>query len=244
MFLAFSLLMHGSKGVAAEAQEVVFGIHADTSFPFVQTDTTVGRTMVKGGILKELSEAFSKQLMRRPILVLIPKQRVASAVLAGKIDILCYSHESWEPDLKDQVFWTAPIFKNINFVVTINQKNDFNKLEGLFGKKVGTTVNFYYPTLEPYFNSKKILRENAPNILSNIEKLIRNRIDYLVISSLEYQYYKKIHPKIIATKLELDPVDVKCAVSKKSNITLVQINSALTKLKQSGALMRLFTIRR
>lgn len=224
----------------AKTEMLYYGIANEMNSPFVEVDTSKGRVEITGGILKNLAEALTQELGLKPSMVLLPQQRVGPDLVNGQLGMVCFVHESWFPkDLASQFLWSDELTANINYIATINGK-PVHKVEDLFGKQVGTIVNYYYKILDPYFDKGKIIKDTGPSTSSNIQKLVHGRIDYLIISNLEFDFYKKRNPKLRSYDLGLDTVKVKCALSKKSGITLEQLNKAIASLRKNGTLDKVF----
>jgi polar amino acid transport system substrate-binding protein len=197
----------------------------------VEVDYSKGRAEISGGILKKIADAITGELSLKPEIILLPQKRVGPDLIAGEISIVCFVHESWfPPEFTKQVLWSDELTTNTNLIATLKGK-PINKIEDLFGKQVGVIVNYYYKKLDPYFESGKILKETAPSTASNIQKLLHDRIEYMIISNLEFDYYKKTNPELRSYDLGMDTVKVKCALSKKAGIKLSELNKAITALK-------------
>jgi len=220
-------------------QKAFFGVSMETSLPFVEIINASTKPEIKSGILKDLAEALFAELKIEPVLVLSPKKRVGPDLVSGDLSIVCYAHESWFPNTEEHLLWSNELTTNTNMIVSLGKKR-VKKIDDLFGKNVGTIVNYVYKNLDPYFEKNKILRQNGPNNESNVQKLLHERIDYLILSNLEYYFYKKSYPNLVADDLGMDTSRVKCAVSKKSGIDLNQLNIAIEKLRASGKLAQIF----
>jgi polar amino acid transport system substrate-binding protein len=218
------------------------GIPIETRMPFLEVENSLTKPKIKSGILKELAEALLKELGIAPTLVLLPKKRIAPDLISGDISIVCYTNEAWIPHAAKEMHWSKDFATNTNLIVGVRANNSKVKgIEDLYGKNVGTIINFFYQNLDPYFEKSLILKDPGPDNESNIKKLLFGRIDYMILSSLEFDFHKKSHPQLVAYDLGLDLVKVKCAVSKKSDINLPQLNKAIDKLQQNGTLRKIFT---
>lgn len=224
-----------------KAHEIYFGISNETTLPFIEIENQLTRPSIKSGILKEFAGALFKELNMTPVLVLIPKKRIAPELISGDLDLVCYAHESWFPQNQNQLLWSREITTNNNVIIGLrNNKSKVKKIEDLYGKRIGAVVNFVYSNLTPYFEKNLILRENGPNNESNLQKLIFGRVEYMILSDLEYNYHKKRYPQLVAYDLNLDMVKVKCAVSKKSSINMNRLNQAIEKLQSNGTITKIF----
>lgn len=223
----------------AKPKEIYLGISSASALPYVESVTQGGKVQVTGGILKNLAEALFKEMDISPVLVVLPKKRVAPDLISGDIGAVCYANESWYPGLEKKLFWSKEITTNTNLIVSTNKK-PLKKIEDLHGEQVGTVVNFIHKNLEPYFEKNLIQRENGPDNESNLQKLIHGRIKYILLPSLEYTYHKKKYPQLVGHDLGIDTVDIKCAVSKKADLDLVRLNQVIDKLKKNGTIDKIF----
>lgn len=241
LLFVFTTLFLASNLSLAKSKTLFYGIANETNSPFVEIEMRESRLEISGGILKRLAEALSKELEIKPTLVLLPQRRVGLDLETGDLSMVCFVHETWFPkDFEKKLLWSDPITTNINLIATIKGK-PILKVEDLFGKQVGTITNYYYEKLDTYFEKGKIRRESGPTTLSNIQKLLHGRIDYMLISNLEFEYYKKKYPQLKSYNLGMDIVEVKCALSKRSGIELTQINKAINTLKKNGTLDKIFS---
>jgi len=238
MFLIFT-----SCFALAKTETLTYGIVSETNSPFLELDSSRGLNEITGGILKNIADALAQELKIKTVtMVLIPQKRIGPSLISGDISMVCFSHESWfPPTIASQLLWSDEIFTNTNYIVAINAK-PVQKVEDLFGKQVGTNVNYYYKKLDPYFEKNKITKDPGPNSSNNIKKLTHGRIDYLLISNLEFDFYKKKHPNLRSYDIGLDTVKVKCALSKKASITLEHLNKAIAALKKNHILEKIFTL--
>ncbi|MBC7369978.1 MAG: transporter substrate-binding domain-containing protein, partial [Bdellovibrionaceae bacterium] len=188
-----------------------------------------------------LGDALAAETGFKIEMIPLPMKRMGPELISGNISFICYTLEAWLPSVKEQVLWSDVIFNNQNLLVSLGAK-PITSLKDLDKKRVGVVVNFYYPNLEDSFNKYQIFRENGPNNESNLQKLLHGRVDYVVLSSLEYQYQKKLQPRLNAYDLGIDTFGVKCAVSKKSPLSVSKINQAIAAMKKSGKLDRIFRL--
>ncbi|MNL34678.1 Bacterial extracellular solute-binding protein, family 3 [compost metagenome] len=203
--------------------------------PLVNIRREGQKPVLVGGILKELGAALFTELNIEPDTILVPKVRVAPSLIAGKISILCHLNEVWQQGIKDEVYWTIDLYESVNYIVFTKSK-PIKKMSDIYGQRLGTVLNFIYQNFEEEFERKKVLREDGPNNESNIRKLLKGRIDYILMSNLEYAYYHKTYSELQFVNLGLDAVMTKCALSKNTRLNLEDVNKALEKIKRSGKL--------
>lgn len=134
--------------------------------------------------------------------------------------------------------WSQPVYTATNVLIHLDKK-PLTKVQDLYGQKVGTILSFIYPDLDKDFQDKKIIREDGPNIESNIKKLLHGRINYIVTTHFEYNYHEKIHPELQLADLKMTSFKIRCALSKKSKITLTELNKAIDTIKNNGTLEKI-----
>ncbi|WP_374029056.1 substrate-binding periplasmic protein [Bdellovibrio bacteriovorus] len=212
-----------------------FGVNMDYALPLVGIQRPNNGPELTTGILKDLGEALSQEMGYKPHWILLPKKRVAPSLASGNVQILCHLNEVWQPAIKDDVWWSQDIYRSTNLIVYTTAK-PVRSLADLNGERVGTVLNFIYQNLDSSFAKKTILREDGPNNESNIRKLLNGRLEYVIMSNLEFNYYKKLYPSLKETDLGMDNVMTKCAVSKKSKLSIDQVNRALSSLKKTGTI--------
>lgn len=236
LILVFTSLVLACNLSLAKTKVLYYGVANETNSPFVEVDSSHGRLEITGGILKNIADAITKELNFKPALVLLPQTRVGADLVSGDLSLVCFVHESWFPkEYESKLLWSDDLTTNTNLIAGVKAK-PITKIEDLFGKQVGTIVNYYYKKLDPYFDKNKIIRDPGPNTSSNIQKLIHGRMDYMLISNLEFDFYKKKYPQLRSYDLGVDTVKVKCALSKTAGIGLEQLNKAIETLKSNGTL--------
>jgi len=214
------------------------GINVNYTMPLVNIKNPLHKPEVESGLLKDLGEAIASELKIKPIWILLPKNRVAPSLINGDIDLICHLHEIWQSKIKNDVWWTQVLYPSTNVIVSIGNKS-VQKMKDLKDARVGTVVNFIYQDLETEFAAKRILREDGSNNQSNIQKLIHGRIEYIVMSNLEFNYFRRIYPQLRDSELKMDRIQTKCALSKKSKFTLEQVNRAITAIKKNGSYQKI-----
>lgn len=222
---------------------ISYGLNNEHSPPFLMVESVMP-LVVKGGLFFDLGLEVAKKIKRPIVFVLLPRGRLDSRLAEGQIALVCYNNEVWAGDYAKMYDWSIPIFRQSNYIVGLKgSKSDpplIHSLAELKGKRLGATLNFVYPGVAPYFDDGSILREDAGSGTANVEKLLVQRVPYILLNNLEYAYHKKINAKIERAPLEIDPVDIKCAVSKKSNLKIEEINAAILELKRTGKLQKVF----
>lgn len=221
-----------------------YGLNDSNSPPFVYSDNSTKPPTISGGVFFDLALAVGKKLNRPFNFVPLPRNRLDETLASGEVELICYNAEEWTKGYAKDYYWSDPIFKQSNYIVSTKAMSvEFKKiksLKDLKGKTIGTALGFVYPTLIPYFKDGSITREDVVSGASNVAKLQAHRVSYIILNNLEYHYYKKRLPDLERAPFEFDPITVKCAVSKKSNLKIADINKAISDLKKSGQLQKVF----
>ena len=222
---------------------ITYGMNDSNSPPFLQIDHTAETPIIQSGLFFDLGLEVGKKLKRPIRFMLSPRKRLDSGLADGEIELVCYNTEAWAGNYAKAYNWSIPIFKQSNLVVGLikNMQNvRLKSLKDLNGKTLGTALGFVYPALIPYFKNSNIKREDALSGLANIEKLQSERVQYIILNNLEFNYYRKKYASLQAAPFEIDPINVKCASSKKSNLKISDINVAVLELKKAGRLQKVF----
>lgn len=222
---------------------IKYGMNDNNSPPFLQLDDSTETPIIRGGLFFDLGLEIGRKLKRPIRFMLSPRKRLDSELADGEIELVCYNTEAWAGSYAKDYNWSIPIFKQSNLVVGLkkNMKNvRLKSLKDLKGITLGTTLGFVYPALIPHFKDSSIKREDALSGADNVAKLNSERVQYIILNNLEYNYYRKKYAGLQKAPFEIDPIDVKCASSKKSDLKISDINATVIKLKKAGRLQKVF----
>lgn len=222
---------------------ITYGMNDNNSPPFLQINNSTETPVIQGGLFFDLGLEIGKKLKRPIRFMLTPRKRLDPGLADGEIELVCYNTEAWAGSYAKDYNWSIPIFKQSNLVVGLkkNMKNaPLKSLKDLKGKTLGTTLGFVYPALVSYFKDGRIKREDALSGADNIAKLHSERVQYIILNNLEYNYYRKKDSSLQKAPFEIDPINVKCASSKKSDLKISDINTAVIKSKKTGRLQKVF----
>jgi len=188
----------------------------------------------------KLGAALARQL-RRPIkYVQLPRTRVMAVLENGEGDILCSYLPEWLPG---DVDWTNAFIPVSEVVLTLPHVKPPDSVEELRGKRLGTVLGFRYPTLERALG-KDFIRDDAPTSTLSIRKWQAGRFDYLVTPrSVITQHTANGMLKPGYHSLTISEVKTKCAVSRKGQITVEEVNAAIHALEKSGEMAEILKLR-
>ncbi len=99
----------------------------------------------------------------------------------------------WFHDPKEEkYYWTAPIMRDRDEVVSRQETRfEYNGPESLIGKTVGLSLGYYYFGVDELVAKGKVTREDTDGELQNLQKLLRGRVDVIIISRSTLDYYMK-----------------------------------------------------
>ncbi len=205
------------------------------SEPYVFID----KRELKGGVLKELMDALSKQSGIKVKYVLVSKRNQEEQMVQGSIDGSCLVNPS-ELANPDAHLWSEPLYEEEDvLIIRKSDANKINNLHALFGHKIGTRQAHHYPTLTHYFKTKKIERIENKKLANNINQLRFGIIDAAVDTKLAVGHCiqkKDVADDIIVSSQVIDKQVLYCAFRKDMDVSLDKINAALASLKQKGVI--------
>lgn len=176
--LLTSLLLFSFRGFA-ENGETLLRFNAVSSGwpPYSFLDEKGNAT----GILVEALPLFLKNKKYSLEVTTFPLVRAEKGMEMGQIDVMIRS-KSWTKNPNDY-YWSDPIILNRDIILSLKKAPvEFSTLDNLQGKKIGTIHGFKYPTLEPFFSSKKLERIDAQNTANSLKMLLHHHVDGIVIS--------------------------------------------------------------
>ena len=127
-----------------------------------------------GGLGLEIMRAAFKTQGHEMTMEYVPWARAESGVKNGTYDILPFT---WRTDARAKVllFSASYAIGNVRFIKRKGDVFEFNGLESLNGKLVGTIRGYGYS--DTFGASTVFKRENGNDLMTNIKKLLRQRID-------------------------------------------------------------------
>lgn len=174
-----AIFLIGSAGAvplhAAPARTAVLrvAVNEANGRPFALYDP---RGRFEGGLARDIIDPLAASLGLRPEYLNLPRARVVPWLRAGRIDGACFLAPDWVPDAQ-ALRWSPVLFHIRQVIVSPADADAASSPRALFGRRLGTLLNYTYPELQPYFADRRILRSDAPSFASNIAKLERGRID-------------------------------------------------------------------
>lgn len=208
------LLAVAAPGSAAPDRATTLRIAANQANgqPFVLYDR---RGTFTGGLARDVIEPLAGALGLRAQYLNLPRARVEAWLREGRIDGACFLAPAWVAR-PDALRWSPELFRIRQVIVSPPGSPPVAEPRALFGKRLGTLLNYTYPELQPYFADRRILRRDAPTFGSNIAKLGRGRIDAFLNDDIAALYAARTGT--LSADVRIDPLwapenPVHCAFS-------------------------------
>ncbi|MDM4767812.1 transporter substrate-binding domain-containing protein [Pelomonas sp. SE-A7] len=190
------------------------------------------------GIHRDVGLALAVRLGREVRFRVLPRKRLADELVAGsQADIVCGYLPDWLPGALD---WSRPFLPDEQLLLTSRVAPFPRQLEELKGQRIGTVLGFVYPELQQILGSS-FVRDDAPDASANLRKLAVGRVRYAVAGRLQLDYQLRLgsyqlslyRPQVISS------YQSQCALSRRSTLTLAELNKAITALQADGGLQRI-----
>lgn len=177
----------------------------------------------------------------------VPWARAEALTISGKYDIL---PDVWLNDENKKVLmFSVPYAVNtVKFIKTADDPFEYNGLESLKGKKVGTVRGYNYN--DAFQASKDFIREDVADLITNIKKLTApsKRIDLtledqIVASTLIAKTDPSLMPKIKFTENALisNNLYVASGIANPRHKEIIEaFNKGLAEIKATGELSKIF----
>jgi polar amino acid transport system substrate-binding protein len=193
------------------------------------------------GIIAEYNRALLRILKRNGNVSVMTRYRLQEYLLNGKVDFLCYVAKDWVADT-ERFIWSQPLFTKREVLLGPSpMPNDPKKLKG---KTIGTILGYVYPNLDSLFQSHWLLREDASSEFANLNKLKHGRVKYVVTDEIFLDYYNFLNKEQSLDqgrqRVPLQKYEILCMLSRKSPLKIKELNRAISELKSSGELKKIF----
>jgi ABC-type amino acid transport substrate-binding protein len=207
-----------------------------TSVDMPMADIRDGK--LRGGVHLDLARALAGKLHRELAVEVLPRKRLAMALESGRADILCTYQPEW---LEGRHAWTQAFFPQSELLVTARSEPRPQSPSDVRGQPVGTVLGFAYPEMEQALG-KDFIRSDATSAVANLLKLKLGRVRHVIVDKVFYDYQARLGEKVDAhPPLVLKYQLTRCAVSLRSKVPLVEIESAITQLLREGAINKILS---
>jgi len=183
------------------------------------------------GIIKDLGEAIAERMGRKAVFIAIPGKRAQQFLMEGSADGLCYISKLWA----DGSFnWTAQFIPDATVLAARPSSPFIKDFKELADQPVAITMGYHYARVERALGSH-FLRDEAPSVDLDLEKLARGRVLYALVNKLAFDYETRIHPEWhLRADQVFDPLSASCAFSFKSPLPFQDVNDAVDALVAEG----------
>jgi polar amino acid transport system substrate-binding protein len=140
------------------------------------------------GLAKTFVELVNKATSGQPWFDLenVPRRRLEQTLSGRDFSgvALFLAPEFLVASAQQGVVWSDPVMIDENLIVSVRPLN-VSSLKELHGLRLGGIAGHIYRLLGPMVDEGKVLREDAPDHVSNLRKLCLGRVDFVVISRSE-----------------------------------------------------------
>lgn len=231
-FIIISYLPSLSCATTVERNKTInFIIHNSYDYPLAKLDS---RGNLVSGILMDIANEIGQQLNRTPAFTMTSRGRIDQLLLDGKSDLSCFARKEWVKSPQD-FFWSDELYKVENLVVFKKSAPPISSVSDLKKKRIGTLVNYKYPEVDQALGANSYQADTTINMTANFEKLMKNRVQYIFTDSMYYYNLKDgflLNYKVELEKFTLSKFPILCRLSKKSTITLSELNQAIKVLRK------------
>lgn len=198
---------------------VLFAVGNDSALPLAG----FAGDQLTSGIMMDLGQAIANRLHRRAEFVALPRKRLDDALASGAVDGACYLRPAW---MDAKLNWGPTLISNDILLVAATGVPRPTTLMDAAGKSIGIVLGYKYPELDALGQNYK--SEIAPNMASNISKLIAGRMDYAVVDRLSLEYQAKSRPELNRfVTMIITKVNTSCAFSPRSKLSFEEVSRAM-----------------
>ena len=174
----------------------------------------------------------------------LPWARAEQDVKNGKIDIL---PDTWYTDQRSSylVFSKAYASNKIKFIKKKGDPFEYRNIESLVGKKVGVINGYGYGN--DFMNAKTFTREGVTDLINNIKKLVRDRIDLTledeIVVKTTLQKFPELLEQIefVKNPLSVNDLYIACGLTNPRHEEIIAaFNKGLEAIKADGTLYSIF----
>lgn len=225
-------LVLAAGGVAA--QPLVMVIDSATEMPMAR----IQNQRISGGMNHELGGLLARQMGREIRYLAVPRKRVVETLARGEGDFVCTYKPAWLPG---PLQWSQAFFRQSEVVATRRSATRPRQIEDLRGQRVGTVLGFVYSELDSTLGAG-FVREDAPNALANLRKLSVGHLSHAVVEGrlLSHTLKSGQLPLDLHPRLEVSRLLTHCALGPRAQVSLVELDRAIDRIRQDGSLQLLY----
>jgi len=216
------------------AGELVVLVDDSTEMP--QANIVAGA--LQDGLHRDIGQELAGQLQRTARFRVLPRKRLIPALEAGQGDVVCLALPAWMP--ASTLRWSRPFLQNQDLLLSSRSAPPRNRLSDLAGQAIGTVLGFAYPELQAQLGNR-FVRDDAHSMDDSLRKLAAGRVAHAISNRLylDYQLAHGLKLPPLQPPLVISSYRMRCALSARSTLGLVELNRALGRLQQQGAFERM-----
>lgn len=237
--LTLCLTMGMAMHAVAQVETLRFSASNAWGMPFGEIQ---GDRLTKGIVL-DMATAIGESMKQPVSFLVLPRNRIDAAVIAGDVDVRCYVNPAWTK-IADLHVWTKPLFDTPNVIVGRSLVPPLTNVKQIpAGTSIGMVLGFVYPELDELVASGALVRDNANDQEKNLLKLSIGRFPYAVVNDRVLGWFRQENPTadIAKWQLPLGKSEFHCAVAKTARTDPQRIVNAIERLKTSGQLDKILT---
>ncbi len=198
----------------------------------------IQRDKLSDGILRDIGVALAAKLGREAQFHVLPRKRLAvELVVGGDADIVCGYLSDWLPGELD---WSKPFLPDEQLLLSSKPGPAPARPADLKGQVIGTVLGFVYPEMQQLLGAG-FVRDDAQDAGANLRKLSVGRMRHAIVGRLQFDYQlRQGHYKLDLHKpLVISSYQSQCALSRRSKVTLAELNKAIAALQADGGVQRI-----
>jgi polar amino acid transport system substrate-binding protein len=226
-----------ASSALADTRPIRFIVSDSWSMPLMEID----EGQPTDGILFRIMTSLAAQVGSPAEFHVLPRLRLQAAMETGQVDIRCYTAQSWGANLSGDYIWSLPLITQKDYLVGSTDHSVPVDPGQLPLQKVGTVLGYFYSTLQPYFDSRQLIRDDGRNQVQVLMKLKAGRYEYAVSNQMALNWYNSTLPadqQLHPLKL-LSAQGLGCYVRNDPDVPVQRILRTLLRMKMSGEIDRI-----
>lgn len=185
------------------------------------------------GFQPALGRLLADRLGYAPVMLSLPRKRLANALALGEGDLLCGYIPDWLPG---PFRWSRGFIEVSDLLVSTTRTRAPAHLRQLAGKPVGTLSGYRYPLLEQQLG-RHFLRSDSASVKTSLQRLLAGRYDYAIVGEAALRYYlQHDFPRLpLNPPLVLQRVQARCALSPQAPLQLAELEQAIDRIHRDGS---------
>lgn len=200
----------------------------------------IQRDKLHDGILRDIGLALAAKLGREAQFHVLPRKRLADELVAGiEADIVCGYLSDWLPGELD---WSKPFLPDEQLLLSTRPGPAPTKASDLAGQHIGTVLGFIYPEMQQLLGAR-FVRDDAQDAGANLRKLSVGRTRHAIVGRLQLDYQLRLgnYKLDLHKPLVISSYQSQCGLSRRSSITLAELNKAVAALQAEGGVQRVLS---